>query len=188
MRDTGNSPGVAEAPWSPPEAPTTAAAAAVFAPLAAGGRSAASSARSSPHDSAERGVPQSVMATPIPMQQGTAGAQLPPLAWESSAGTALSSGWNTLGSGQVAAWSNVPMSTPSVSTIAGSLATVSTATGLTGLSVSTSRRAGDMRADPTSALLKERSDAAVVKDVKLGPLLGAGSFGRVYKGEFVLWG
>jgi hypothetical protein len=32
--------------------------------------------------------------------------------------------------------------------------------------------------------LKERSDAAVVKDVKLGPLLGAGSFGRVYRGEF----
>lgn len=173
MRDARPMPGVAPPPWSPPVAP---AAAAGFAPLAAGGRSAASSARASPHDSAERDVPQSGAAMPIPMQQRIAGAQLP--GWESS-GTMPSS---TLGSGQVAAWSSVP----SASTIAGGFATGTAATGLTGLSVSTSRRAGDSRADPTSALLKERSDAAVVKDVRLGPLLGSGSFGRVYKGEAAL--
>lgn len=180
-RDTGNPPRVP--PWSLPGAPT-AVAAAGCAPLAqAGGRSAASSAGTSPHDSAERGVPQSVMAALVPMQQGAAGAQLAISGWE-SAGTVQSSGCNTLGSGQVVAWSSVP----SASTITGGFATEyvdpSTTTGLTGLSGSATRTAAGRRADPTSALLKERSDAAVVKDVKLGPLLGAGSFGRVYRGEF----
>jgi len=34
-----------------------------------------------------------------------------------------------------------------------------------------------------SALLKARSDMAVLRDLKIGPLLGRGSYGRVYKGE-----
>jgi hypothetical protein len=33
-----------------------------------------------------------------------------------------------------------------------------------------------------SALLKARSDAAVLRDLKIGPLLGRGSYGRVYRG------
>lgn len=36
--------------------------------------------------------------------------------------------------------------------------------------------------DTTTAVLKARSDAAVLKDLKLGPLLGQGCFGRVYRG------
>jgi hypothetical protein len=32
------------------------------------------------------------------------------------------------------------------------------------------------------ALLKARSDMAVLRDLKIGPLLGRGSYGRVYKG------
>lgn len=33
------------------------------------------------------------------------------------------------------------------------------------------------------ALLKARSDMVVLRDLKIGPLLGQGSYGRVYKGE-----
>lgn len=33
------------------------------------------------------------------------------------------------------------------------------------------------------ALLKARSDVAVLRDLKVGPLLGRGSYGRVYRGE-----
>jgi hypothetical protein len=32
-------------------------------------------------------------------------------------------------------------------------------------------------------MLKARSDMAVLRDLKIGPLLGRGSYGRVYKGE-----
>eukprot|EP00775_Hariotina_reticulata_P004708 gene4708-4959_t len=35
-----------------------------------------------------------------------------------------------------------------------------------------------------SALLKARSDMAVLRDLKIGPLLGRGSYGRVYKGRW----
>jgi hypothetical protein len=38
------------------------------------------------------------------------------------------------------------------------------------------------RLDSLSALLKARSDAAVLRDLKIGPLLGRGSYGSVYKG------
>jgi hypothetical protein len=34
-----------------------------------------------------------------------------------------------------------------------------------------------------SSMLKARSDMAVLRDLKIGPLLGRGSYGRVYKGE-----
>jgi hypothetical protein len=34
-----------------------------------------------------------------------------------------------------------------------------------------------------SALIKARSDVALLRDLKIGPLLGRGSYGRVYKGE-----
>lgn len=44
-------------------------------------------------------------------------------------------------------------------------------------------RSGDHRADTTTAVLKARSDAAVLKELKLGSLLGQGCYGRVYKGE-----
>eukprot|EP00878_Enallax_costatus_P007775 GHUV01008138.1.p1 GENE.GHUV01008138.1~~GHUV01008138.1.p1 ORF type:complete len:688 (+),score=144.18 GHUV01008138.1:513-2576(+) len=37
--------------------------------------------------------------------------------------------------------------------------------------------------DEAALLLKIRSDMAVLRDLKLGPLLGRGSYGRVYKGE-----
>jgi hypothetical protein len=49
-----------------------------------------------------------------------------------------------------------------------------------------SRTAGGMdeRLSSVSALLKARSDVAVLRDLKIGPLLGRGSYGRVYKGAF----
>jgi uncharacterized membrane protein YgcG len=34
-----------------------------------------------------------------------------------------------------------------------------------------------------SSMLKARSEVAVLRDLKIGPLLGRGSYGRVYKGE-----
>jgi len=47
-----------------------------------------------------------------------------------------------------------------------------------------SRAAGmDDRLSSVSALLKARSDVAVLRDLKIGPLLGRGSYGRVYRGE-----
>lgn len=46
-------------------------------------------------------------------------------------------------------------------------------------------RSGDHRADTTTAVLKARSDAAVLKELKLGSLLGQGCYGRVYKGGSV---
>jgi hypothetical protein len=48
---------------------------------------------------------------------------------------------------------------------------------------SSSMGTGGRRTEALSAMLKARSDIAVLRDIKLGPLLGAGSFGRVYKGE-----
>eukprot|EP00878_Enallax_costatus_P011749 GHUV01012265.1.p1 GENE.GHUV01012265.1~~GHUV01012265.1.p1 ORF type:complete len:598 (+),score=177.52 GHUV01012265.1:184-1977(+) len=39
------------------------------------------------------------------------------------------------------------------------------------------------RANNVSGLLKIRSDMAVLRDLKIGPLLGRGSYGRVYKGK-----
>jgi hypothetical protein len=48
-----------------------------------------------------------------------------------------------------------------------------------------SRLTGDSCApDTTTAVLKARSDAAVLKDLKLGPLLGQGCYGRVYRGRW----
>jgi hypothetical protein len=41
----------------------------------------------------------------------------------------------------------------------------------------------DDKLSNTSALLKARSDVAVLRDLKIGPLMGRGSYGRVYKGE-----
>jgi hypothetical protein len=40
------------------------------------------------------------------------------------------------------------------------------------------------RLDSLSALLKARSDAAVLRYLKIGPLLGHGSYGRMYKGAW----
>jgi hypothetical protein len=34
-----------------------------------------------------------------------------------------------------------------------------------------------------TSLLKARSDIAVLRELKIGPLLGRGSYGRVYRGE-----
>lgn len=49
-----------------------------------------------------------------------------------------------------------------------------------------SRTAGglDERLSSVSALLKARSDVVVLRDLKIGPLLGRGSYGRVYKGVY----
>jgi hypothetical protein len=46
-------------------------------------------------------------------------------------------------------------------------------------------KAGDGSTDTTPAVLKARSDASVLKDLRLGTLLGQGCFGRVYRGEAV---
>lgn len=128
--------------------------------------------------------------------------QGPEHAWESG-GTVLST-CITQGSGQTAAWSSVPSTGPasiartSMGTLNELYATGLTNSGLTSSGLGTglascmntpvsiataSGRTGDNRHEHTSALLKARSDAAVIKDLKLGPLLGSGSFGRVYKGK-----
>lgn len=65
------------------------------------------------------------------------------------------------------AWPNLAVS--SVGTVSTELASSSMGT-------------GGRRTEALSAMLKARSDVAVLRDIKLGPLLGAGSFGRVYKG------
>jgi hypothetical protein len=36
-------------------------------------------------------------------------------------------------------------------------------------------------------LLKMRSEVAVLRDLKIGPLLGRGSYSRVYKGKHGVW-
>lgn len=51
-----------------------------------------------------------------------------------------------------------------------------------GIGSNKSSRIND-RLDSLSNLLKARSDVAVLRDLKIGPLLGRGSYGRVYKGE-----
>lgn len=51
-----------------------------------------------------------------------------------------------------------------------------------GLGSKRSNRIND-RLDSLQALLKARSDVAVLRDLKIGPLLGRGSYGRVYKGK-----
>jgi hypothetical protein len=51
-----------------------------------------------------------------------------------------------------------------------------------GIGSNKSSRIND-RLDSLSNLLKARSDVAVLRDLRIGPLLGRGSYGRVYKGE-----
>jgi hypothetical protein len=50
-------------------------------------------------------------------------------------------------------------------------------------SLTSGSRALDRAAGGMSALIKARSDVALLRDLKIGPLLGRGSYGRVYKGE-----
>lgn len=45
------------------------------------------------------------------------------------------------------------------------------------------RLPGDRQADTTTSLLRARSDAAVLKDLKLSTVLGEGSYGRVWRGK-----
>jgi hypothetical protein len=52
-----------------------------------------------------------------------------------------------------------------------------------GSSVAGGSRALGGAAGGVSAILKARSDEALLRDLKIGPLLGRGSYGRVYKGE-----
>jgi hypothetical protein len=49
-----------------------------------------------------------------------------------------------------------------------------------------SSSSGDDRRSAVYALLKARSDVAVLRDLRIGPLLGRGSYGRVYRGECML--
>ncbi|WIA11806.1 hypothetical protein OEZ85_011898 [Tetradesmus obliquus] len=53
-----------------------------------------------------------------------------------------------------------------------------------GGSLASGSRALDRAACGLSALLKARSDEALLRDLKIGPLLGRGSYGRVYKGRW----
>jgi hypothetical protein len=48
-----------------------------------------------------------------------------------------------------------------------------------------SSSSGDDRRSAVYALLKARSDVAVLRDLRIGPLLGRGSYGRVYRGACV---
>lgn len=55
----------------------------------------------------------------------------------------------------------------------------------TGGSSGTGSAADDRRSN-MAALLKARSDVAVLRDLRIGTLLGRGSYGRVYRGKFHL--
>jgi hypothetical protein len=97
--------------------------------------------------------------------QGSGGA----LAWQDRVGITSSGGMQGSG-GTVDASafsSGMQLSAAGPSSIAGS----SRVTGV------------DDKLSNTSALLKARSDVAVLRDLRVGPLLGRGSYGRVYKGE-----
>uniref|UniRef100_A0A383VHP9 Protein kinase domain-containing protein n=1 Tax=Tetradesmus obliquus TaxID=3088 RepID=A0A383VHP9_TETOB len=61
---------------------------------------------------------------------------------------------------------------------------VSSSSGGGGGSLASGSRALDRAACGLSALLKARSDEALLRDLKIGPLLGRGSYGRVYKGRW----
>lgn len=50
---------------------------------------------------------------------------------------------------------------------------------------SSSSTAAEERRNAMYALLKARSDVAVLRDLKIGPLLGRGSYGRVYRGKSI---
>jgi hypothetical protein len=52
---------------------------------------------------------------------------------------------------------------------------------------SSSGMAVEDRRNAVLALLKARSDVAVLRDLRIGPLLGRGSYGRVYRGEGLGW-
>jgi hypothetical protein len=68
----------------------------------------------------------------------------------------------------------------------GSGGTYDLATCSTGLRTSEaglSSRGIDSKISSAAALLKQRSDVAVLRDLKIGPLLGRGSYGRVYRGK-----
>lgn len=45
------------------------------------------------------------------------------------------------------------------------------------------RLPGDHQADTTTSLLRARSDAAILKDLKLSSVIGEGSYGRVWRGK-----
>ena len=69
---------------------------------------------------------------------------------------------------------------------AGSSAVQQLGTGTRGSGLGRVDKAGDgSSTDTTQAVLKARSDASVLKDLRLGTLLGQGCFGRVYRGEGV---
>jgi hypothetical protein len=59
------------------------------------------------------------------------------------------------------------------------------ASSYTGGSSGTGSAAGDRRSS-MAALLKARSDVAVLRDLRIGTLLGRGSYGRVYRGKLHL--
>lgn len=64
-----------------------------------------------------------------------------------------------------------------------SVGTAAASTVLGSSSLSTVSRRGGSQTGALSAMLKARSDVAVLRDIKLGPLLGAGSYGRVFRGK-----
>jgi hypothetical protein len=53
-------------------------------------------------------------------------------------------------------------------------------------SLTSGSRALDRAARGMSALIKARADVALLRDLKIGPLLGRGAYGKVYKGELQL--
>jgi hypothetical protein len=76
----------------------------------------------------------------------------------------------------------VGSSSASTSTAAGSSETHRTAADAGDASAAGSRAVADQRYGSATALLRARADVSVLRDLKIGPLIGRGSYGRVYRG------
>lgn len=121
----------------------------------------------------------------------TAPAYAPDIAVPAAAGTASGAGASDAGLGELGPTDSFPSTlNPTVSSSTSAFASSTAWPNLAVSSVGTvstelassSMGTGGRRTEALSAMLKARSDVAVLRDIKLGPLLGAGSFGRVYKG------
>lgn len=87
------------------------------------------------------------------------------------------------GSGGALPWNDSVAITTSMHGSGGTYDLATCSTGLRTSEAGLSSRGMDSKISSAAALLKQRSDVAVLRDLKIGPLLGRGSYGRVYRGE-----
>jgi hypothetical protein len=140
---------------------------------------ATSSARSS-LDKACSALPAQAPGTPQHLQATAAPDALP-----TKPAPVLISWGATRSSGHSLKMSRHSSNGSSASPGAASSAAQQLGTGTRGSGLGRVDKVGDGSTDTTRAVLKARSDASVLKDLRLGTLLGQGCFGRVYRGEHV---